>query len=282
MEDSRHEAQRLLHLIVEVYGLPGNSPRVPPEPPPDTVAMPATTQRSTPATTEAVRADPIAPIPPEESATYDDEFFYYLLAKVRDAFEQSDICAYQRQHGLEWWYTICALPLRRNADLLLGLKWGVDASARHQPQTAPPTAAEVAQVRGYRFIARSRPFLERHVGPFERFNYMNVCPFRAPKLTYLTARDWQLAVDHFFLEAIDYLKPPRTVIIGTTDVKVLADRGFAQYEPVKIRIGGKTETGYRGFIQGQTARHPFGAVPQPTYAMTNAARDALWAEVFAG
>jgi len=276
MATARMQAEDLLERIVPVYGLPDGPAPTGESVVARRVALPTHPAQDTSLRPGAIVLEPPAPAPPTDS----DDFFYYLLAKVSAAFEKSDICAYQRREGLEWWFAVCALPLRRNTNLLTGLKWGVDPQALHHPQAAPPAAAEVADVASWRFIARSRPFLERHVAPFSGFNYLNVCPFRAPKLTYLTNRDWQLAIDHFFVEAIDYLKPPMTVIIGTTDVKVLAERGLVDYEPVKVRMEGKTETGYRGVIHGKVAKHRFGAVPQPTYAMTNAARDAVWAEVF--
>jgi hypothetical protein len=224
---------------------------------------------------------PAAPPNLDNDVRTEDDFFRYILAKVESSFGRSDIKSRQEQLGEKWYYSVCALPLQRKQNLLLGLKWGADRQTRHAPQRQQPGSAAVAEVSGYPFIRKSLPYLSPHFGALANLNYLNVCPFRAPQLPFLTPRDWQLAIDDFFLETIDYLEPPRTVIIGTTDVKQLEARHLAESKPVRVTNGTESATGYTGVILGRGgARYPFGAVPQPTYALTNATRHMIWEKVF--
>ncbi|MEO9254736.1 MAG: hypothetical protein ABI305_04305, partial [Tepidiformaceae bacterium] len=211
----------------------------------------------------------------------EDDFFRHILAKVEAAFERSDIKKLQERLGEKWFYSVCALPLHRDKDLLLGLNWGANRQTGHTRQTKQPGPSVIADVAGYPFVRRSLPLLTRYVGELASMNYLNVCPFRSPEIADLTPLDWRLAIDEFFLETIDYLHPPLTVILGTTNVAALAECNLVEFEEIRIADCGKSVKGFRGVIIGREGkRHPFGAVPHPNNALTSSARALIWHKVF--
>ena len=205
------------------------------------------------------------------------DLFLRLLPMVRAAFDESDVRKLQEHRGEGWHYDLCNLPLLSGKPLLLGLNPGRDPRAIHQPQTGYPSDARYADVLGWQFVSRSRPWLERYLGPVRELNYFNVCPFRSPKATDLSDRDWQLGIECFFAEALRFVSPPRTVILGTSGVAHLQRLGIAQSTEVVVQ-------GERQLVKGRVGlildRFPFAALPAPTNALTHRERDSIWAAAF--
>lgn len=284
MGEAKRYAGELLDRIVDVYGLPAQDPQ--PTPPTDD-GPPTVVTAAAPPSTDAAPAIPEPPHsvrPPahdQATPTGEDDFFRHILAKVEAAFERTDIKKLQERLGEKWFYSVCALPLRRDKDLLLGLNWGANRRTGHVPQSQQPGRSATTEVAGYPFVRRSLPLLTRYIGELASMNYLNVCPFRSPEIADLTPLDWRLAIDEFFLETIDYLRPPLTVILGTTNVAALAERNLVEFEEIRTADGGKSVKGLRGVIIGHEGkRHPFGAVPHPNNALTSSGRALIWHKVF--
>ncbi|MBA4179505.1 MAG: hypothetical protein C0506_02855 [Anaerolinea sp.] len=209
-----------------------------------------------------------------------EAFFARIRREVSIAFEQSDIRKRQTDLGESWNYSICGLPLRPRKPLLLGLKWGADSAIRHAPQDTMPTSSAYSSVVRYPFIDRSLPYLARYFGSLEQSNYLNVLPFRAPDLSYLTPRDWDLGIGAFFAPVMEYLRPPLTLILGTTAVNQMAPHVRLEYSTVSVTSNAKNVNAHVGVIVGSGARHPFIALPHPNNRLTGDARSRIWAAAF--
>ncbi len=287
--DPASTAEGILGRIIAVYGLPGAGSGKPdaevfPARPTLPARKPARRAPETRGTASPARPERKGPIlddtrPPLSGET-PGQAFELLRTRVAGAFAQSDIRRRQLELGESWNYSICGLPLQVGKRLLLGLKWGADRSVRHSAQSAMPGKESYREVKGYPFIARSLRYLDKYVGRIEGLNYLNVLPFRAPDVSFLTARDWDLGINAFFLDVIDYLNPPLTVILGTTAVSELGPHVPLDYRTVSVSGGSKSVNAHLGLIQGRVARHPFIALPHPNTPLTAAARPAIWAEAF--
>lgn len=265
----RAEAQRRLQNLVEAYGLPN---------------------ATAPQDREAGDAAPSRPAEPASSpqatisrveAGSDAQLFQRLLQRVRAAFERSDVKRRQESLDESWHYSICALPLRPGQPLLLGLNWGADRHARHTPQLMEPQRGAFAEVQNWNFIRRSDGLLRRYFAPVQELNYLNVCPFRSPDTSCLTESDWKLAIEEFFLDALDALRPPRVLLLGASGAPQLGRFGLVTTRVVSVDDNGRSVNAHVGTIRGRERRGiPFFALPHPNNKISSGARDAIWAEAF--
>jgi len=209
---------------------------------------------------------------------------------VAAAFDRSPVRRLQETKGNEWSWSICALPLRRGHDLLLGLNWGRDPKG-HRAQYEPPADAAIVAIRKdptERF-ARVADALLRHYGgcDLSEMNYFNVCPFRSRKIDELELGDRRVAIEHFFLPAIDAIAPPRTLILGKSAVDWLLALGrvvgrplLSDYEWRRMPDGGPSAGWGKGVIVGGSGRHRFIVLPHPQARIKGNARDRLCSEAF--
>ena len=282
--DRRASAEALLGRIIAEYGLPGSST---PNSEPD--------ERPTGSRPPPTEPDPIEGTAPEvveaeaegaadRGGSDQDEtpstFFDRIRGQVDAAFLRSDVYQRQRELNESWAYSICALPLRPGQPLLLGLNWGADRATRHTAQSRMPGPSEYRSVASYAFISRSAALLRRYLGEIDELNYLNALPFRSPSLEELTAKDWRIGVDSFFLETIDYLHPPLTLILGTTAVTQLDRYMRIEYQTVTV-VAGKRVNSHVGYIHGTRTKHRFVALPHPNNRLGNDVRAAIWEKTFA-
>lgn len=143
-----------------------------------------------------------------------------------------------------------------------------------------PGPSEYRSVASYAFISRSAELLRRYLGEIDELNYLNALPFRSPSLEELTAKDWRIGVDSFFLETIDYLHPPLTLILGTTAVTQLDRYMRIEYQTVTV-VAGKRVNSHVGYIHGTRTKHRFVALPHPNNRLGNDVRAAIWEKTFA-
>ncbi len=207
--------------------------------------------------------------------------FERLRTQVAAAFEKSDIKQKQQALGKSWYYDVCALPLRPGKPLLLGLNWGDDPSARHLPQKSEPGQSSFSTVKSWRFIASSEPFLRRYFHLPSDLNYFNVCPFRSEKVTDLTDRDWRLAIDEFFLDAIDAVNPPSVLMLGASNVERLTKYNIVNTHMVSVDDNGRSVNAHVGTLRGRALEAvPFFALPHPGNHISTQARQRIWAKAF--
>jgi hypothetical protein len=278
--DMNGEAARRLENMVRVYGLPSADAAQPKpelgEPLRHATAPPADAGTDEAPVERALASDP-APAP----AIRKGELFQHLLVQVNYAFEQSDIKRRQKAIGRAWFFDVCGLPLRPGKPLLMGLNWGVDSSAQHRPQLVEPDASSFATVSGWAFVARSERLLQRYFHPVRELNYLNVCPFRTPDISYLTDRDWQISIDNFLMDAIDGIRPSRVLLLGASGVSRLARLGAVQTRVVAVDDNGRAVNAHVGTISGRTTKGiPFYALPHPNNKIGGAAREAIWSKAF--
>ena len=267
--DLEAEARRRLGKIVAVYGLP---PRE---------ETGAGTPRSRAASDTNASEQTIEPQVASQRLSDEGDLFQELLVKVHNAFQECDIRKRQEAAGQHWYYDICGLPLRPQKPLVLGLNWGVDRSARHEPQLSEPTASALRDVRTWTFVARSEPFLRHFFAPLEDLNYLNVCPFRTPDISYLSDRDWRDSVEHFLLDAIDGISPSRVLLLGASGASRLSTLGVTETRLVSVDDNGRAVNAHVGTISGRVAKEiPFFALPHPNNKIGAAARQAIWAKSF--
>lgn len=210
-----------------------------------------------------------------------EKFFEYICHKVERAYSASDV----RMLNRNWSWSICALPLRVNHDLILGLNWGGDGT--FNPQDELPTSKDaVEEIRTYSFIKRTSDLLYEYGFDLDNINYLNISPFRTPKVHQLSIRDWNLSLNEFFVDMIDFLSPNRTLLLGTsgvTTLKSICINGdlslIDKLQEYKV-VNGKTTTGYQGVIRGKVGEHRFFAVPHPCARISSQTRQAIWSEVF--
>lgn len=209
-------------------------------------------------------------------------FFERMRQAVSQAFEESSVRRKQERQKERWAWHVCALPFRRDSDLLLGLNWGQKRGRSYTPQTEPPGDESATKISGWDFIKRSLVLLKTYGFNLAEMNYFNMCPFRAPSIDDLEEADWQLSIDRFFLDAIGYVRPPRTLILGTTAVKQLERRNLvSNVKWLKESDGTQNVFGARGDIAGQDSHvSPFYAVPHPNARIGAAARSKIWTSVF--
>jgi len=217
--------------------------------------------------------------------TGDAALFFSLRDAVAVAFGRSSVRRRQEAKGQTWAWSVCALPLRRGRDLLLGLNWGYRLG--HQPQDEPPDEMALAKILKERFGRTAHSLLARYGRDLALMNYFNVCPFRSPRISDLTEDDWYLAIHEFFVPALDAIAPPRTLILGTTAVNRLERLGprvgrplIADFAWHVIREGGPAVGWGRGVLVGDSGRHPFIVLPHPQARIKGDVRDRLCAEAF--
>ena len=275
--DRASAAEEILKRIIAVYGLPNGSsnggnaaeppgPRTPAEPMQTVAEMPQF----------AARREPIGVARDEGPA----RFFERIRGQVAAAFAKSDVYVRQREIGKQWNYSICGLPLVPGNPLLLGLNWGANPSVAHAAQITMPGDEAYAEVANYRFVARSAALLRRHVGDIQSLNYLNVLPFRSPDIQALTRRDWELGINAFFFETVDYLRPPVTVVLGTSAVSELAAHMNLRCDTIAVSDGGRQARAYVGTMATKRDSYKFVALPHPNNALTSGARAELWAQAF--
>jgi hypothetical protein len=207
----------------------------------------------------------------------DDRVFGELVLQVRHAYAESDA----RRAGERWGYQLCALPLRRDRNLLLGLNPGARNLADWRAEEDNGASTE-RQIRSWKFIQSSLPLINEHFGRLEDLNYFNVCPFRTPSADLLTDRDWELGIESFFLDAIDYVAPPELLLLGLSGAETLRRFGRAEYDDVSFEgTSGRRVRAYIGVIKGRKERHRFVAVPHPRNRIRTADRERIWDQAFA-
>ena len=218
----------------------------------------------------------------------DQALFCSLRDAVATAFDRSPVRRLQESRGEAWSWSVCALPLQRGRDLLLGLNWGCDGTG-HQPQEGPPENSAIEEIRKEPFGRAVHDLLARHGRDLAQMNYFNICPFRSPNISELTEDDWGLAVHRFFLPALDAIAPPRTLILGTTAVNQLNELAprvgrslIADLAWHAIREGGPAAGWGRGMLVGDAGRHPFIVLPHPQARLGGEVRNRIWAEAFSG
>jgi hypothetical protein len=203
-----------------------------------------------------------------------DNLFQTLEEAARRAYADSTISRAPDGTRLGW--SVCALPLRPGVDLLAGLNWGGEEGT---PSASEPGETAYEEVLGWPFIKATLPLLSKHGFDLRRMNYVNVCPFRTQHAGRLSRLDWASAIAHFFIPALDALRPPRTLILGVSAVDEL--RRAKRIEGELRWMPEDTSTrGTRGRIRGDHgASHLFLAVPHPQAHISWELRREIWTAV---
>lgn len=212
-----------------------------------------------------------------------DQFFDRMITQIARAFQGSDIERMQRAEKQRWSYSLCALPLRPGRPLLLGLNWGSKKDG-YEPQTHMPGNTESEEVARYRFIQQAMPMLKQHakIQSLAELNYLNVVPFRTPRLSLLSGSDWLLGIGSFFLETITYLRPGFVLLLGITAVHKIRANAPGLI-PMLSEFKEREARGFVGLIGGADGcaeTFPFLALPHPQARLSHSARLAIWCEGF--
>lgn len=203
--------------------------------------------------------------------------FNRLLRQVAEGYGRSDVKV--RQEALRrpesvaghWYYDLVALPIVRRADVLLGLNWMVDRTRRHEPQSTYPGNAQYQLIRTWPFPGRHLPEIEHYYASIRRLNYFNVCPFRAPSTSDLTDLDWRIGIECFFTELLDYVRPPRVLLLGTGAVPHLERLSLGQFEWVPFG----SDMCAIGSIRGASKSHPCVAISRRRNLASDVKRE-MW------
>lgn len=199
------------------------------------------------------------------------EFFSVLVEKTRVAFNQSDIN--KNFPDKDWYYSVCATPIRKNKPIFMGLNWGVSKPNEnfkgHEPQVDYPSG----DIGSWRTKTLIDKYLVNYFGyRSDQVNYSNLCFFRSEKEDQLTQSDWRDSIA-LFKEYVEYINPPYLIMMGVP--KHLNENEIKEIKTQGYRPKNKPKTYY---LRTATLfeKFPLASVPHPTAPVYSEARKALW------
>jgi uracil-DNA glycosylase family 4 len=176
--------------------------------------------------------------------------------------------------------SLCATPITPSKPVIMGINWGggsLSDKYSYAYQATMP-AKEDFKMADYPFLTRSASLLKTIFGldiEREDFNYTNLCLFRSPDISTLTADDFH-ACTSILREYADYIRPPYILSLGITNKRYLQE-GNPAFKPVTL--DGRGQKGWRGWVWG----YEFYCVPHPLARNLNdTQRYEIWESVFHG
>ena len=201
-----------------------------------------------------------------------------FLAGMQTVLKEA--CASHPEQKGQWGWSICGFPLQRGVNMLAGINWG---GRKGVPQPSMPTKQE-AEAEKSPFIRGCRKTFSQ-LGALKidvlRLNYVNVCPFRSPRMVDLKDEQWDFSIEHFFVPVVDFLRPARVLVMGISAVEKLLSRNrILEWSGWRrIESGRRSVSGGWGYIRGETGQYPFLAGPHPNYPED--LRVQIWRKMFA-
>lgn len=163
----------------------------------------------------------------------EEEFFYKLLEKTKQAFCKSPISKKQKKG---WGASVCDTTIKKGQPLLAGINWGGNDDYYFQTEY-PKDDKE----REYPFLKTLPKYLKEfmEVEKIQDINYCNVCFFRTPSEDLLEPKDWENTIP-LFEEYVRYIKPQYVIILGRTPI-VMLDKHNKLQEIKREKYGDKVK-----------------------------------------
>jgi uracil-DNA glycosylase len=194
-----------------------------------------------------------------------DDFFGSLLLKTEAAWQKLP------NRNEKWNYAISATKFRQGQGLIMGINWGADDKGNDKPQLP----GDDLDLPDYRFIAVSRPQLERVLklnfekGKFN-FNYNNICFFRTKGAKDLKEEYFKLSIP-LFEECVRHIQPKWILGLGVMNYKVMNRFGMVD-KWNEFPGDGKAYQLYSGHYKGV----PIYILPHPQARVKGERRQELW------
>jgi hypothetical protein len=207
--------------------------------------------------------------------TPEEKFTLELLAETKTKYEASDLFLNPKD-GKRLYYSVCATPIQQGEGILLGINWGADRNSQHRPQDRMPDNEDIKEVLTYRFIQRSKPYLERYLNvnfTNINLNYSNLCFFRTSKEIDLIPEDYKSSLE-LFKKYVDFIKPKWIFSLGINNYKILTQFGYLTNPNEYFDI----EQKYRG-ITAKLWDYNFYAVPHPNAHLHEKSREEIWEKI---
>ena len=214
------------------------------------------------------------------------DHFQRVLARVRDAYEQSDIKRYCEQNRLEWFYSVSATQLVPGRPVIIGFNWGATQGQKYRPQELCPSDRFLDLInKGWLgSMARIAPSLSQYMGPdiLESIGQFNYCFFRSSSENEISRRDLELCRP-IFLELFDVIRPSHALCFSAHLRNYWKRAGALMSERTKVvpfmkSNGPSSYKAYSARLRNTDTEVHF--LPHPNYAITSEAREEIWRFAF--
>lgn len=214
----------------------------------------------------------------------DNEVFSRLLAKIKTAYDSSDIKKYCEKNGHQWAYELCATKITNNKPLIIGFNWGAASDGDYPPQKDYPTATfdDLFRKKDLGSFSRVVPYCNQYISPsfIHEAGQSNFCFFRSQRADQITERDLDLCKP-IFKEFLESITPSLLLCFSSKLRDYLIDSHLTtnlhSKELTDNVVGGRERT-YKvakgDYIAGQKLKTYF--LPHPNYRIQQTTRDKAW------
>lgn len=178
-----------------------------------------------------------------------EAFFNLLKDRTKEAFYSAPIRLKQIDEGSEWNFSICETPIQIKKGIIAGLNWGVEKGKKYTIQKEYPKIDK--DERTWPFVSSTRKYFKEYlkINSVNDINYTNICFFRSPDISYLTTKDWELAIP-LFKAYVKHIKPPWILLIGNTGMDHMAS-DLEEVKQITIKGEKKRIIGYKAILFGE-------------------------------